>query len=107
MTAFAGQNIQGAQHLPPFLDNGDRCAVRGDLTAALRGTEAGRRLERVEWGLRFRATTFLHRKGTVEPRPSEQNARQLAGRAEYGWRDTEVVSRTVVTYTTRWEPADG
>ena len=72
---------------------------------ALPGMEAGRRTERVEWGLRFRSDTGLHRKGHVEPRPSEHNARQCVGRSDYGWRDTEIVRRTVVTYTTKWETA--
>jgi hypothetical protein len=65
--------------------------------------EAGRRVERVEWGLRTTRDNFLHAKGHVEPRPSEQNARELAGRGLWG---DEVVARTVVTYTTRWGRGD-
>lgn len=69
---------------------------------ALPGMEAGRRTERVEWALRGTADTFLHRKGEIIPRPDEENARSCVGRQELGWRDTEVVCRTVVTYTTPW-----
>lgn len=71
--------------------------------AALPGLEAGRRTERVEWGLRSTADTFLHRKGEVSARPNEENARNCVGRVESGWRATEIVRRTVVTYTTPWE----
>lgn len=73
--------------------------------AALPSMEAGRRVERVEWGLRFTTDTALERRGHVEPRPSEENARACVGVVHYGWRGTEVVRRTVVTYTTDWEPA--
>lgn len=70
----------------------------------LPGFEAGRRTERTEWGLRSTADTFLHRRGDVIPRFSEENARECAGRPELGWRScTEVVRRTIVTYTTAWE----
>lgn len=73
--------------------------------AALPGMEAGRRTETVEWGLRWVDDTILHRRGHVEPRQDEQAARSVVGRREYGWHGTEVVSRTIVTYTTRWEPS--
>ena len=71
--------------------------------AALPGMDAGKRTERVEWGLRWTTDTVFGRRGTVEPRPDEANARKCEGVAEWGWRGTEVVSRTVVTYTTPWE----
>ena len=70
---------------------------------ALPGMEAGRRKERTEWGLRFTCDTALSRKGRVEPRESEAQARFCAGRTDLGWRGTEVVRRTVVTYSTSWE----
>jgi hypothetical protein len=70
---------------------------------ALPGMEAGRRTERVEWGLRQTIGTFLMRKGDVDLRTGEDQARECAVRAELGWRGTEVVRRTVVTYTTSWE----
>lgn len=41
--------------------------------------EAGWRTERVEWGLRFTVDTVIARRGHVEPRPSEENARRCAG----------------------------
>lgn len=76
--------------------------------AALPGMEAGRRTERVEWGLRSTASDFLHRKGDVTPRVSEQHARECAVTG-LGWGAIEIVQRTVVTYTTPWEmvPGDG
>lgn len=70
--------------------------------AALPGMEAGRRTERVEWGLRSAAGTCFHRKGEVTPRVSEEHARKCAGHPELGWGETEIVRRTVVTYTTPW-----
>jgi hypothetical protein len=71
--------------------------------SALPGMEAGRRTERVEWGLRSTADTVLHRKGEVDVRPGEENARYCVGRVECGHRSTEIVRRTIVTYTTPWE----
>jgi hypothetical protein len=70
---------------------------------ALPGMEAGRRKECTEWGLRTTRDTFLHRKGDVVTVQDEAHARRCVGHAEWGWAATEVVSRTVVTYTTRWE----
>jgi hypothetical protein len=74
-------------------------------TLPIPGIEAGRRVERVEWGLRQTVGTFLMDKGEVDTRPSEENARSLVGSAHTGFRNTEVVRRTVVTYTSDWEPA--
>lgn len=77
--------------------------------AALFG-EQGRREERVEWGLRATADQqpFGMRKGQVDVRPGESSARfgVTDEATRYGWRDCEVVKRTVVTYTSDWEPAD-
>ena len=79
----------------------------GLFTASELGVELGRRVERVEWGLRATADSFLRRKGQVEIRPSEDNARLIldgVARGEhYGWRNVELVRRTVVTYTSDWE----
>lgn len=65
--------------------------------------EPGRRVERVEWGLRQTVGNFLMRKGDVDLRGDEDNARACVGEISYGFRDTEVVRRTIVTYTTDWE----
>ena len=67
------------------------------------GVEQGDRHERVEWGLRQTRGNFLMRKGHVDLRPSEENARECVGNRYYGLADTEVVRRVVVTYTTPWE----
>lgn len=69
------------------------------------GTPAGKRGERVEWGLRQTIGNFLMDKGKVDPRPSEENSRLLVGDVYSGNRDTEVVRRTIITYTTDWETA--
>lgn len=63
--------------------------------------EAGRRSERTEWGLRhLDEWPGIHHRGDVGQRVSEQNARESIGTP--GWGPVELVSRTVVTYTTRW-----
>jgi hypothetical protein len=73
---------------------------------ALPGMDAGRRVQRVEWGLRRTADTVLERKGEVTIRSSEEQARECVGRPELGWRGTDIVRRTVVTSTTAWERAE-
>ena len=70
---------------------------------AIGGMESGRRVERVEWGLRTTVANFLNRKGHVDIRFDEANARLLVNDIYSGHRDTEVVRRTIVTYTTDWE----
>lgn len=72
------------------------------MTAAPLFGEEGRRVERVEWGLRQTVGNYLMRRGEVDVRPDEENARAMCGDAYRGFRDTEVVSRRVVTYTTDW-----
>lgn len=67
--------------------------------------EAGKRVERIEWGLRFPKDDLLGRGRAVCPRESEQHARSTANVLEYGTRGGLVVSRTVVTYTTAWASA--
>jgi hypothetical protein len=69
---------------------------------ALPGAESGRRVARVEWGLRWTVDTYFTRKGRVQLMANEKHARSCVGRAESGWYGTEVVSRTVVTHTTNW-----
>lgn len=74
--------------------------------------EQGRRTEQVEWAVRWTKDTFLHRCGHVAPRASETAAREVIGLVHSGWGtadEIEVVSRTVVTYTTTWAaiPAAG
>ncbi len=73
----------------------------------LPGFEAGRRVERREWGLRWIADTAFAKKGHVDLFEGEEHARTCVGRREYGYGNTEIVSRTVVTYTTRWEAGRG
>lgn len=73
------------------------------MATDLFGNPTGKRVERVEWGLRQKVGNFLMDKGEVDIRPSEENARACVGDLYRGWRDTEVVSRTVVTITTDWE----
>ncbi len=75
------------------------------FTDADLGVEPGKRVERVEWGLRQTIGTYLMKKGQVELRSNEESARSVVGNIYYGWRGTEVVRRTVVTYTTEWEAA--
>jgi hypothetical protein len=69
---------------------------------------AGRRAERTEWGLRSVRDGWQHKKGHVEQRDSLEYAltcreRPYAGRAG----DEQVVSRTIVTYTTDWKQVPG
>lgn len=79
-------------------------ADRAPRAAVLPGMEAGRRTERTEWGLRhLDDRPGIHRKGDVGTRASEQHARESIGTP--GWGPVEIVSRTVVTYTTTWQRA--
>lgn len=67
------------------------------------GTPDGKRTVREEWGLRQTMGNCLMDKGEVDVRFSEENARSLVGDKYHGFSDTEVVHRTVTTYTTPWE----
>lgn len=69
------------------------------------GAEAGERVERVEWGLRYPRGAYLAPPGGIDPRPSEENARAVSDDVYKGTRGTVVVRRVVVTYTTPWEAA--
>ena len=69
------------------------------------GTPEGRKAVETQWGLRYTKTTFLAGKGEVAQRPSEEGARKVCGNVYLGWGDTEVVKRTITTYTTPWESA--
>ncbi|WP_370246929.1 hypothetical protein [Nocardioides sp.] len=71
--------------------------------------EDGVRSERVEWGNRWPQDSYASPAGQIEPAASEQNARYRAEQTHWGPDgpfSTSVVKRTVVTYTTRWTPAD-
>lgn len=76
------------------------------MTAALFDlptTEAGRREERTEWGARWtRTIPNVVTAGQVDPAANEDHAR-VRGESMWGGACSEVVSRTVVTYTTEWE----
>ena len=65
--------------------------------------EAGKREERVEWGLRYPKGAYLSPPGGIEPRMSEEHARMTSDNIYNGTAGTVVVSRVVVTYTTAWE----
>jgi hypothetical protein len=68
----------------------------------------GRRIETVEWGLRTQADTVFRRTGHVEPRSSLAAAVDARDRPFSGWRgDEQVVTRTVVVYTTEWTVVPG
>lgn len=72
--------------------------------------DAGRRVETVEWGNRWPATSMygLRKKGDVDPAADENHARLRATHPLYGPEGQIypfVVRRTVVTYTTDWEEA--
>ena len=72
--------------------------------------EQGRRVETVEWGVRWPASTLyeLRIKGQVDPAPNEELARLRTAYPLWG-RDGQmfpvVVRRTVVIHTTEWEDA--
>lgn len=68
----------------------------------------GRRAETIEWGVRQTHDDVFGKAGQVQPCGGEARARQIVDNPERRyWRTSpvEVVKRTVVTYTTSWEPA--
>lgn len=68
----------------------------------------GTRVETVEYGLRTVTDTLFHRKGHVEERDSLEYALACRERPFNGWRgDEQVVTRTVVVYTTQWVEVPG
>jgi hypothetical protein len=68
----------------------------------------GRRTETVQWGLRTVRDNLFHRKGHVEPRGSLEYAVASRDQPGTGWKgDEQVVTRTVVTYTTQWTEVPG
>lgn len=68
----------------------------------------GRRAETVEFGLRTATDNIFHRKGHVEPRSSLEAAVQSRERPFSRWEgDEQVVTRTIVTYTTGWTVVPG
>ena len=75
--------------------------------------ERGKRVERTEWGVRWLrdSPALTSKRGHITQAPSENQARQWATHPEaqyWGFPSgsVHVVSRTIVTYTSSWEPAD-
>ena len=70
--------------------------------------DQGRRAEHVEYGLRTVKDNAFHRKGHVEQRSSIEFAVQCRDQPHSGWSgDEQVVTRTIVTYTTSWTEVPG
>jgi hypothetical protein len=68
----------------------------------------GRRVETVEFGLRTAKDNIFHRKGHVEQMSSLERAVDCRDRPFCGWKgDEQVVTRTVVVYTTQWTEVPG
>lgn len=75
--------------------------------------ERGKRVERTEWGVRWLrdSPALTSKRGQITQAPNENQARRWASHPEaqyWGFPAgyVEVVFRTVVTYTSSWEPAD-
>ena len=69
---------------------------------------SGRRVETVEFGLRTAKDDIFHRKGHVEQMSSLERAVGCRERPFSGWKgDEQVVTRTIVTYTTDWTVVPG
>jgi hypothetical protein len=69
---------------------------------------SGRRVETIEWGLRTQQDTVFRRKGHVEQRDSPESAVDARDRPFSGYAgDEQVVTRTVVIYTTEWTVVPG
>lgn len=74
----------------------------------LPGFETGKRAEQVEYGLRRVRDEVFGRKGTVEPWDSAESAADARDRPFSGWHgDEQIVTRTIVTYTTEWTEVPG
>ena len=68
----------------------------------------GRRVETVEFGLRTAKDSIFHRKGHVEQMSSPERAVDCRDRPFCGWQgDEQIVTRTIVTYTTDWTVVPG
>jgi len=68
----------------------------------------GRRVETVEFGLRTATDNIFHRKGHVEQMSSLDRAVDCRDRPFCGRQgDEQVVTRTIVTYTTDWTVVPG
>lgn len=70
--------------------------------------EPGKRVERTEWGVRWLRDHVTNRRGKVTTAPNEDLARWWATHPEAQYSGfppgaVAVVSRTIVTYTGRWE----
>jgi hypothetical protein len=69
---------------------------------------AGRRVETVEYGLRTQTDTVFHRRRHVEQHDSLEYALACREQPFTGRRgDEQVVTRTIVTYTTEWAEVPG
>jgi hypothetical protein len=74
----------------------------------LPGFEQGRRSVRVEYGLRRARDGVFARKGHIDLRDSAESAAASRDRPFSGWDgDEEIVTRTIVTYTTEWTVVPG
>ncbi|OBB17033.1 hypothetical protein A5761_11300 [Mycolicibacterium setense] len=74
-------------------------------------TERGKRVERIEWGVRWLCDYVTTKRGQITKAPNENQARMWATHPEapyWGFPSgyVQVVSRTVVTYTSSWEPTE-
>lgn len=70
--------------------------------------EAGKRTERTEWGVRWLRDHVTVKRGHIDMAPTEARARWWATHPEAPYSGfptgaVTVVSRTIVTYTGRWE----
>ncbi|MBP2456242.1 hypothetical protein [Mycolicibacterium lutetiense] len=75
--------------------------------------EHGKRVERTLWGVRWLrdSPALTSKRGQITEAPNETQARQWATHPEaqyWGFPAgyVQVVSRTIVTYTSSWGPAD-
>lgn len=81
--------------------------MSAQLTFDLLGVEQGRREVRTEWALRRIRDNVQGLRGEIYMVASEADARfKAAGPEWWGWKDCEVVSRRVVSYTSTWESPD-
>ena len=68
----------------------------------------GRRVETAEFGLRTAEDNIFHRKGHVEQMSSPERAADCRDRPFSGRKgDEQIVTRTIVTYTTDWTVVPG
>lgn len=73
--------------------------------------EHGKRVEHTEWGVRWLCDYVTTKRGQITQAPNQSQARLWATHPEaqyWGFPpgSVQVVSRTIVTYTTHWEAAE-